>query len=211
MHKIASYYGAQVFRATLHRPVRIHSPHYRSSCVGRCHYDFMPQAVSFELHSFTSRIMSPHKVWSSSLYDTSSLQAHRSFIHVDIVRGKTCSLETCFTGRSSSYSDSYIVIASSRRTEAIGYDGKSHLHALSSYPKHDHTALIAARQGFTALQDCLRTIAPFPLIMHDTSVEPEMPPFDSRGHIRRTGGLGYMFLRSPCLRRVKIRTYQRMV
>ncbi|PBK83990.1 hypothetical protein ARMGADRAFT_624845 [Armillaria gallica] len=83
-----------ITRAMLNHLTRIHSPHCSSLCISHeRHYDFLPQVLSFVLFPFLCHVTSTQKV---------------------LVRGETGGPKTCFTSRSSSYSDTYVVKGSYR-------------------------------------------------------------------------------------------------
>ncbi len=167
----------------------------------------MGQVVSFVLKFLPLSHHIPHKVCPSCFVFSPLAHPRQRSSSAE----KPVVLKLCFTGRSSSYSDIYVVKEGRKPSNTTENPIATHCClALNMIIPHSSPAA-AAGPGFTALRDCLRSTAPFELIEDDTSVELKKPPFDSRGHIRRTGSLGYLFLRRPCLRGVKTCAYQRRI
>ncbi|KAK0232023.1 hypothetical protein EDD85DRAFT_98424 [Armillaria nabsnona] len=130
-------------RAMLNHPARIHFSHSCSYCVGHeRHYAFMPHVLFF---GAIFLLLSHH-------IDASSSSEEEPVV-----------LKLCFTGRSSSYRDTYVVKERRQLFNTTENPISTHCRfAPKMITPHSPPATVAGRR-FTALRDCLRPIAPVEL------------------------------------------------
>ncbi|KAK0442147.1 hypothetical protein EV421DRAFT_597195 [Armillaria borealis] len=110
----------------------------------------MPQVLSFVLFSFLCHVTSTQRM---SLELNLSTLAH-PWREV-LVRGEAGGPKTCFTGRSSSYSDTYVVNGGRKLSNTTEYSISTHCRLAPNMITPHSSPAAAAGLGFTALQNCV--------------------------------------------------------